>query len=64
MKPIFSTLSKDEFKETIQKLESPEALRTMEQLFQDFQTKPQQQILSDLVNFGLRNISGFTRIRI
>ena len=62
MRPILSAMNKEEFNETIKKLDSSEARTTMQQIFNSSKTKSQQESLSDLANFGLRNISGFTKI--
>jgi len=62
MKPILSAMNKEEFAETIKKLDSSEARLTMEQMFRDSKARPQQEILGRLADFGLRNISGFSKL--
>jgi len=62
MKPVLDAMKKDEFAETIKKLETPEAIATMQQMFRDSKSEPQQTILNKLAEFGLRNISGFNQL--
>lgn len=64
MKPVLDAMKKDEFAETINKLETPEAITTMQQMFHDSKSQPQQSILNRLANFGLQNISGFNQLLI
>jgi len=62
MKPILDAMNKEEFAETIKKLDSSEAIITMQQLFHDSKSQSQQSILGRLADFGLRNISGFSKL--
>jgi len=55
-------MKKAEFAETIKKLETPEAISTMQQMFHDSASQPQQNILNRLAEFGLHNISGFNQL--
>jgi len=64
MKPVLDAMKKDEFAETIKKLETPEAIATMQQMFHDSKSQPQQTILNKLAEFGLHNISGFNQLLI
>jgi len=64
MKPILDAMKKQEFQETIKKLETAEAISTMELMFRESKSQPQQEILNKLAEFGLRNISGFNQLLI
>jgi len=62
MKPVLDAMKKAEFAETIKELETAEAMSTMQQMFHDSKTQPQQTILNKLAEFGLHNISGFNQL--
>jgi len=64
MKPVLDAMKKEDFVETIKKLETPEAIATMQNMFHESKTQPQQHILQKLSEFGLRNISGFNQLLI
>jgi hypothetical protein len=60
MKPILDAMNKKDFENTLQKLDNPEALQFLQSLFRTGGT--QQDKLSQIANFGIGNINGFTKI--